>query len=302
MKKLLYIYNPHAGRQHSRDILPEVLEVMAAQGFDLTVFPTRGPGDATEAARRLGGEHHRVVCCGGDGTLNEVISGLLSVPEEHRPVLGYIPMGSTNDFSRSLDLPKAPGEQALLAATGEGRYVDVGDCSGRAFSYVSAFGLFTEVSYSTPQNMKNILGHFAYVLEGAGQLFNIPDYEMTVVADGVEAAKGEFIYGMVGNTVSVGGVMNLPRDQVKLDDGQFEVLLVRKPRSLKDWQGILAAMADLKIPCSGPVEAFSAREIAFHCDRPVAWTVDGEFGGERCGTVVKAVPRTIRIVCGAQPC
>ena len=146
--------------------------------------------------------------------------------------------------------------------------------------------------------MKNILGHFAYVVEGAGQLINIPSYTMTVSADGQLMAEGDFIYGMVGNTVSVGGVMNLPRDQVKLDDGRLEVLLVRKPHSLKDWQEALTMLATLKMPCDGTVVSFFAEEVTFSCDKEVAWTVDGEFGGSRQETVIRTLPRALRIVCG----
>ena len=295
MKKLLYIYNPNAGRQRSQEVLAEVLSTLSAEGYLLTVVPTAGPGDAAKAARELAPEHDRLVCCGGDGTLNEVVSGLLQLPEEARPVVGYLPMGSANDFSRSLNLPKSISEQAKIAANGAHRIVDMGDSSEHTFTYVTAFGLFTEVSYSTPQNMKNMLGHFAYLLEGAGQLKSVPSYHMTITADGGQEIEGEFIYGMVGNTVSVGGVMSLPKDIVKFDDGQFEVLLVRKPRHVKDWQDMINFLSQLTIPRSGAVEVFCAKEIQFHCDRPVAWTVDGEFGGERPDTVVKVLPKAIKI-------
>ena len=295
MKKLLYIYNPNAGRQRSREILSSAMEILSAQGYELTVFPTSGHGDARDAAQRMGASYDRIVCCGGDGTLNEVVTGLLALPEESRPVVGYLPMGSANDFARNLNLPKSIAEQALVAATAEGHFVDIGDSSEHPFTYVTAFGLFTEVSYATPQNMKNMLGHFAYLLEGAGSLVSVPSYHMTITGDGGQQIEGDFIYGMVGNTVSVGGVMSLPKDLVKTDDGEFEVLLVRKPRSLKDWQDIGHFITNLQIPRTGAVEAFTTREITFHCEEPVAWTVDGEFGGKRTDTVVKVLPRSIRV-------
>lgn len=298
MKRVLYIYNPNAGRQRSRAVLSEALETIAAEGFELTVVPTAKAGDAAEAARLLGGKYHRVVCCGGDGTLNEVVSGLLELPEESRPVVGYIPMGSANDFSRSMNLPKSIAEQARLAVTAEGKAVDMGCASGRTFTYVSAFGLFTEVSYATPQSTKNILGHFAYLLEGAGSLTNIPSYHMTVTAEGRPPVEGDFIYGMAGNTLSLGGVVSLPKDLVQMDDGLFEVVLVRRPRTLKDWQGIASALAGLKIPSTGAVEAFSANRITFRCDKPVAWTVDGEYGGTREETETLLLPGAIRIAKG----
>ena len=295
MKKLLYIYNPNAGRQRSREVLSEALEVISAQGWQITVFPTAGPGDAKDAAIRLAPEFERIICCGGDGTLNEVVSGLLTLPEEVRPVVGYLPMGSANDFARNLNLPKAFAEQVKLAATAEGHYVDLGDSSDHPFTYVTAFGLFTEVSYATPQSMKNMLGHFAYLLEGAGSLISVPSYHMTITADDGRVIEGDFIYGMVGNTVSVGGVMSLPKNLVKTDDGQFEVLLARKPRSIKDLQDMVHFVSNLQIPRTGTVEAFTAKEISFHCDDPVAWTVDGEFGGKRNDTLVRVLPRSVRI-------
>ncbi len=298
MKKLLYIYNPNAGRQRSKEVLAEVLGILGAQGYLLTVIPTTAPGDAAKAAEALAPDHDRLVCCGGDGTLNEVVSGLLKLPLEQRPVVGYLPMGSANDFSRGMNLPKTIAEQAVLAATGEGRAVDMGDSSGHAFTYVSAFGLFTAVSYSTPQNMKNMLGHFAYLLEGANSLKNVPSYHMTITADDGRVVEGDFIYGMAGNTVSLGGVMSLPKELVKQDDGLLEVLLVRKPKNLKDWQDMASFLTNLQIPRTGAVEAFTAREITFRCDQPVAWTVDGEFGGQRAETVINVLPRAIAIACG----
>ena len=259
------------------------------------MFPTAGPGDAKDAAFRLAADYDRVVCCGGDGTLNEVVSGLLQLPEESRPVVGYLPMGSANDFARNLNLPKSLIDQAKLAGMAEGHFVDIGLSSELPFTYVTAFGLFTEVSYATPQTMKNMLGHFAYLLEGAGSLVSVPSYHMTITADGGQSIEGDFIYGMVGNTVSVGGVMSLPKNLVKTDDGQFEVLLVRKPRSIKDWQDMIQFITNLQIPRTGAVEAFNAKEVTFHCEEPVAWTVDGEFGGKRSDTIVKVLPRSIQV-------
>lgn len=298
MKKLLYIYNPAAGRKTAKNNLSDVLEVLARQGYELTVHPTQERGDATAAARYLGAAYDRVVCSGGDGTLNETVQGLLELPPERRPILGYIPAGTTNDFSRTLELPKTPPELAEVAGEGVPRAIDVGEAGGRLFTYVAAFGLFTDVSYSTPQASKNLLGHFAYVLEGAGKLTNIPSYHMRVTsADGHEV-EGDFIYGMVGNTVSVGGLVNLPRDKVQLDDGRFEVILIRQPRNAKDWQSILTALTTLELGEDGAVVGFAAGDITFTCDQSVAWTVDGEFGGEQAVTHVKCLPQALTMACG----
>ena len=298
MKKLLYIYNPAAGRKTAKSNLSDTLEIFARQGYEITVHPTLERGDATAAVIQSGAEHDRVVCCGGDGTLNETVQGLLALPEERRPVLGYIPAGTTNDFSRTLELPKTVAELAEVAGEGPPRPIDVGDAQGRLFTYVAAFGLFTDVAYSTPQANKNLLGHFAYVLEGMGRLANIPSYHMKVTTAEGHEVEGDFIYGMVGNTVSVGGLVNLPRDMVRLDDGLFEVILLRQPRTFEDWQSILTALTTLEPDEDGAVLAFSADEITFTCDRDVAWTVDGEFGGEQAVTTVRNRTRAITMACG----
>ena len=177
----------------------------------------------------------------------------------------------------------------------------MGEAAGRPFTYVAAFGLFTDVSYSTPQANKNLLGHFAYLLEGMGRLASIPSYHMKVSTPEGKEVEGDFIYGMVGNTVSVGGLVNLPRDKVLLDDGRFEVILIRQPKTAKDWQSILTALTTLELSKDGEgaVVGFSAGEVTFTCDAPVAWTVDGEFGGEQQVTTVKNLPRALTIACGA---
>ncbi len=298
MKRLLFIYNPKAGRMRVRAILADLLDGFAKEGYEITAHPTLAGGDAAVAAK-AGDAYDRVVCCGGDGTLNETVCGLLSLPADKRPVLGYIPAGSTNDFSRNLKLPKSVKKLAETACGGIARAIDIGDSSGHLFTYVTAFGLFTDVSYSTPQTSKNLLGHFAYVLEGAGRLVNVPSYHMEVVADDGRHIVGDFIYGMVSNTISVGGLMNLPKDVVKLDDGQFEVMLVRPPHSPRDWQSVIAAFNAQKPGEAGAVTMFTAKQVMFHCDHKVAWTVDGEFGGERVETVVKNLPRALKIACGA---
>lgn len=298
MKRLLYIYNPQAGRQKARLTLAEVTEIFSRLGFVVTIHPTKAAGDATETVSKLGLGYDRIVCCGGDGTLNEVVSGLLRLPVVLRPPLGYIPTGTTNDFSRTLALPKSVAEQAELAASGEAKPIDVGQAAGRSFNYVAAFGLFTDVSYSTPQISKQLLGHFAYVLAGAGELANIPSYHMTVSTPDGKVREGNYIYGMVGNTVSVGGIVSLPRDMVKLDDGKFEVLLLKRPVSLEDWQSLLTALANRAITDDGPLTGFSADEVTFTSDGLVAWTLDGEFGGTRGETTVKNLQCAIRIAMG----
>lgn len=297
MKKLLFIYNCHAGRKQARSGLADMIDVFAKQGYEITAHPTLSRGDAAATAAASRG-YDRVVCCGGDGTLNETVTGLMSIPMEERPVLGYIPTGSANDFSRNISLPKGLAEMAEVAGEGVPRACDLGWAEDRYFTYVAAFGLFTEVSYATPQVSKNLLGHFAYLLEGAGKLSNIPSYHVRVETPEGIVEEGNYIYGMVSNTVSVGGLMKLPKDRVQLDDGLFEVLLIRQPKTPKDLQDILTALSTQKITPGGAVAGFPASKVTFTSEESLAWTLDGEFGGARTVTTIENLPRAYVLACG----
>lgn len=301
MKRLLLIYNASAGRQKVKAMLPDLLDVFAREGCLTTVVPTQAPGDAGKAAAALGAGFDRVVCCGGDGTLNDTVSGLMRVHDALRPTLGYIPTGTTNDFSRNLSLPRGTEKLALTACGGVPRRIDLGRAGERWFTYVAAFGLFTDVSYSTPQNVKNLLGHTAYLIEGASRLASVKSYTMRVES-GDRTVEGEFIYGMVGNTVSVGGLLNLPQDLVKLDDGQFEVLLVRKPQTALEFQSIVHTLLNQKRETEDADNAlvlgFAADKITFTCQEAVPWTLDGEFGGEHQSLRVENHKQSLVLACG----
>lgn len=297
MKRLLFIYNPNAGRQKAKAHLASFLEVFSNQGYLVTVFPTQGPGDAVRAAGTLGCNYDRVICCGGDGTINETVTGLMELPRGLRPILGCIPTGTVNDFARNLALPQGMDHMAQVACSGIPTACDLGTANGHWFTYVAAFGLFTDVSYATPQNFKNMLGQLAYLLEGASRLTSIRTYHMKVESPDT-CVEGDFIYGMVGNTVSVGGLVKLPSDRVKLDDGQFEVLLVRKPKTPADYSNVIRALTTQSVPEDSPLVAFTASQVTFTCDEPLPWTVDGEFGGEHCVTHIENHRQTIVLACG----
>lgn len=239
MKTLLFIYNPAAGKAKITSALGEITAQFQQEDWLVTLYATRAAGDATRMVQEMGGQYDRIVCSGGDGTLNEVVSGLvhggLDVP------LGYLPAGSTNDFSKTLRLPANLHKAAEIAVTGTPFACDMGQFNGeRVFVYVAAFGVFTSVSYETPQEMKQILGHAAYVLRGIRSLGEITSYSMTIEHDGV-IEEGNYIYGMVSNSVSVGGFQGMKTNEVILDDGKFEVLLVRTPTSLAELNAVLAA-------------------------------------------------------------
>ena len=276
MKTLLFIYNPHAGKGGIKTRLAGILSVFAGAGYLVTAYPTQGKADATRVTAALGSDYDRIVCAGGDGTLSEIISGLMEL--EQRPVLGYIPTGTTNDFARNLLLPRGMEKQAAAAVCGVPRPCDMGRFNDRPFLYVAAFGAFTDVAYDTPQEFKNVFGHLAYVLEGMGRLGSLKSYPLRVEHDG-GVLEGDFLFGMVSNTVSVGGFKGLPTKDIKLDDGLFEVVLVRQPAKAADYQAILRAFT-LRIPSfEGPVTAFRSATIRVHCPEVLPWTLDGEYGG-----------------------
>lgn len=298
MDKLLFIYNPHAGKGRVRKHLAELLNAFTRVGQVVTAYPTQGPGDAVQAARRLAPHYDRVVVCGGDGTLHEVINGLMALPAEHRPPLGYIPAGTTNDFAQNLALPRRLESKASLAATGAARRVDIGRMGEDHFIYVAAFGAFTTVAYETPQQFKNVVGRMAYVLRGITELANIKGYHLKLTHDD-GALEGEFLYGMVSNTVSVGGLIGLPAEEVALDDGELEVLLIPMPKTMAELNAVILGLATQTYSEDTGIIGFHTEQLTMECDEPLPFTLDGENGGAHTRCRISAVRQAIPIVFGA---
>ncbi len=243
--------------------------------------------------KRFGQEMDLVVCSGGDGTLNEVISGLMAL--DAPPCLGYIPAGSTNDYASSLQIPKSMMEAAKGAVWGEPYPIDIGSfCQDRYFVYIAAFGAFTEVSYQTSQDRKNLLGHQAYVLEGVKSLAALKTYPLKIEWDG-QVLEEEFVFGMVTNTISVGGFKGLVTQSVALNDGEFEVLLIRKPRAPKDLSNIVSYMFLREEP-NDYVYKFKAKKLKITAKTPVDWVLDGEFGGSVTEAEIVNLRERIRVL------
>ena len=278
MKKMLFIFNPRSGRERLRTKLLDILDLFVKAGYEVTVHVTQSAGDAQKQVEKKGGGVELLVCSGGDGTLNEVVSGMMAWSREKRPQLGYIPAGSTNDFAASLDLPKNMLRAAAIAVAGRPFAIDVGKFGdGRYFVYVAAFGAFTEVSYKTPQETKNVLGHQAYMLEAVKRIAGLKSYRMKFFWDDQELEE-DFILGMVTNTISIGGFKGLVQPRVALNDGEFEVMLVRKPRTPKDIQSIVSCLInkDAENDC---VYMFRTSNLRMESEEIVDWTLDGEYGG-----------------------
>ena len=273
MKKLLFVINPYAGMRKAAKMLPEILAVFNRADYDVRVYVTAEAGDGIRAVATMAQGMDLVVCSGGDGTFNETITGLMQAGLQ-LPV-GYSPSGSTNDFAASLQIPSDPVEAARQIVEGLPNVYDLGRFGQRYFSYVASFGAFTKASYSTPQSVKNLLGHMAYVLEGMQEISQIRKHHVKLTLDEGEVLEDDYIFGAVCNSTSVGGIVTLDPNQVDLKDGRFEVLLVRAP---KTWQEISECLlAVQKQQYNSAMMTFrNAASIAVEADPEMPWTLDGE--------------------------
>lgn len=292
MKQMLFIINPRSGRAQIKNRLLEILDLFTKADYEVQVHVTQGPLDARETVIQEGKGKDLIVCSGGDGTLCETVSGMMEL--RHPPHLGYIPAGSTNDFAASLKIPKQMTAAARAAVEGEGCPVDIGRfCDDRYFVYVAGFGAFTEVSYLTPQDKKNVLGHQAYMLEGVKSLGSIKSYRMKITGEEIET-EGEFIFGMITNTISVGGFKGLVNQKVALNDGLFEVLLIRTPKTPLELSSVVTCLF-LKEEQNDFVYKFKARSLRIEAAEPVDWVLDGEFGGTRSEVWVENLSKKLEI-------
>ena len=297
MKSLLLIINPVAGRGTYKNGLGEALHVLHSAGYVPTVRFTTRAGEAVELAGSSRG-YDMVCCMGGDGTLSDVIEGLMRLEQDERPPIGYFPLGTANDVATTLRLPK--GDLPACArriVSGEARGWDVGGLgNGRYFTYVAAFGAFTDVSYETPQQNKQALGHLAYILEGMNRLTRLPHCNCRVELDGGAVEEGDFIFGGVTNSLSVAGLVKLDPELVSLDDGLFEVCLVRNPENLSELNALMGQAVSKNT--SGPaLKILRSSQVRFFFDKPMTYTRDGESGGEVSELTAVNHQRAVKIIC-----
>ena len=293
MKKMLFVLNPNAGMRKAAKNLADILSVFNRAEYDVRVYVTARQGDAIEAVGRLAPGMDLVVCSGGDGTFNETITGLMLTGQE-LPV-GYIPAGSTNDFAATLGLSSDCLEAARDIVEGVPVQYDVGLFGHRYFSYVASFGAFTKASYSTPQSAKNLLGHVAYVLEGMQELSQIRKHHVKLTRDHGQVLEDDYLFGAICNATSVGGIMTLDPNQVDLQDGKFEVLLIRAPRTLQEIPECLLAVQKQQYN-SAMMTFRAASHILVEADPEMPWTLDGEKEEGHASVEVRNLHQVLTII------
>ena len=293
-RKLLFIVNPRAGRSKSRSPLFDAISVFSEAGYLTSLHKTSAPGDASVTAAREGEEYDLIVAAGGDGTLNEVITGLMRL--EKRPPLGYLPQGSTNDFAASLQISGNPVTAARAIVRNVPRMLDIGQWNERYFVYVASFGAFVKSSYSAPQAAKNALGHFAYILEGMKDLNSLRPYQVKLTADG-EVLDGEYLFGAVCNSTSIGGLMKLDPERVVLDDGKFELLLIPTPKTAQDLQNLVLALLNQEYDSQGLVFRHVS-SIHLETEEDLPWSLDGEYAASAPAVDITNCQRAMTMLLG----
>ena len=292
-KRLLLIVNPCSGRAKMRTELLRVVETLSSGGYTVTVYPTKTRGDATDYVSNLSeNEYERIVVCGGDGTLNEVITGLMK--SELHITLGYIPSGTLNEWSSGLGIARSIPKAAEDINTGKKIQLDIGRFGDRYFSYTASFGAFTDASYSAPQDIKNVLGQAAYFFEGIKSLGNIKPVRLKFNTEEREI-EGDFLFGAVSNSMSVGGIVKFDESAVKLNDGRFEVLLIRNPDNILKLQPIIDGILKRDFDREG-IEFFTTESITVTGGDGLSWTLDGEYAEGKDEIVVSNMHNAIELI------
>ena len=274
-QRVLLMVNPMAGRQKIRNELLYVVDTLTKAGYETIIYTTQGKDATRDLLAEKDSQFDRVICCGGDGTFNEILSATMHW--DKRPILGYIPAGTTNDFAAGLKLPSDIREAAVNIVRGTPHNVDAGLFNTSYFSYVASFGAFTETSYSTPQNFKNALGHLAYILEGIKEIPAFTSYTVCVEADG-QIYKDSYIFGAVSNARSVGGILKISDSLVDLNDGVFEVMMIKMPKTLMDLSAIVTSLTSLN-PLKYDPSMFlflQTKELKITFEQEMVWSLDGE--------------------------
>lgn len=279
MKKLLFILNPLSGKAAIKPRVADIIDIFIKEGYDVSVYITQSSGDAERYIIEKGVEFNRIVVGGGDGTLNEAVSGIYALGlGENSPELGFIPAGTTNDFAHSLNIPDDLIKATNVAAKGTPYLCDTGSLNGKTFNYVAAFGTITQVTYTTPQAAKNTFGYFAYLFEAVKAAVEIEKYHLCIEING-KTIEGDFAIGLICNSRFVGGFENNKIQDIEMDDGIFEVILIRDTKNMLEFNKLVNDVIVRNIP-NDNIIIEKAKHLKINSDKPVAWNLDGELGGE----------------------
>ncbi len=297
MKKVLMIFNPRAGRDNSRLSQDEIIRAFKDYGFSVTEKLTTCVGDATQIVKNNLSGHCLIVCCGGDGTFNESINGMIASGTD--VPLMYLPMGSTNDLANTIGVTKDINAQIELFLNGNINSYDIGSFNQRNFTYVASFGAGTDASYSTSQKLKNKLGHFAYLLNGfvyglPHQIKNLKPHHMVIETDG-HVIEDDFYFGAISNSNEVAGLFKFNKQGIKLNDGVFEVILVKKVRGVLDAFRLIKKIKDEQYD-GVQIINFKAQKVKIKSDEDLPWTLDGEFGGKHNDVDIDILSNRVNLV------
>lgn len=292
MKRVFLLYNPKSGRETIKSSLSDIVEIFTRAGYEVTARPTLMRGDASSVAETVQDSYDILVCCGGDGTLNETVAGCLR--RKNAITIGYIPCGSTNDFGNTIYGPIDKLQATTCILKKQIHMTDCGMLENTPFVYTAAFGLFTDISYETPHSAKATLGHAAYLLEAVKNLGNIKVHKVKAVIDNSETIEGEFLIGMVTNAAYVGGFQNITGKDVSLQDGELELTMLGRPEKPSEYGKVLQALLE------GSQNEFVIRrkikKIHFDFDEPTSFTVDGEYGGTYQTAEIKCMPSAFPLI------
>ena len=291
--KAILIVNPVSGRTMITEYIDDILSILKKKRIETTTLMTKRKDDAMYFAREYGENVDLIVCCGGDGTLGEVVNGV--VPLVNRPAIGYIPTGTTNDFSKNMGLSSDILMSIIDLSHGVVQELDVGSFNGKYFIYVASFGLFAESSYATPRNLKQRFGHLAYVITGTKELVNLKSYHVRLTDNDGNTYEDDYIYGSVSNSTSIGGLLHFDGDVVDLQDGLHEVVLIRRPTNIFEFNDIVRAVLSGKYD-SGLITVFSTPKVTFESKEKIDWSLDGEHERTEKPVTIENVPRAIRLV------
>ena len=294
-KKLLFIYNPNAGKGVLRTSLSSIIEIFMNSDYEVTVYATRRELEAVEIVQKIGKDYDRIVCSGGDGTMHEIIDGVMSLNREERPECSYIPTGTVNDFAKGVYIPSNLTEAAKIAINDNVNPIDIGIFNNKYFSYVAAFGAFTSVSYETSQTVKNIFGKSAYVFDAMSKIPDIKPIHAIIETDN-DKFENDFLFGSISNAISVGGFNIFKNSQVSLSDGYLEGAFLVNPTNVAEFQNMITSAATLT--ANNQIIGIHSRKFTITFTEPTAFTLDGEDGGVHTQVTATTAGKAIDFVWG----